>query len=420
MLEGVSASGEADTVARDVISGFGEIWSARLLAELLKARGQLPCPVDWLDARRFIIVAPGELGPVVQWSASKEALLENIDLDDPQIRVVTGFIARDMDGEQTTLGRNGSDFSASILGALVDAERISIWTDVDGVLSADPGRVPEATVIPELSYNEAMELAYFGARVIHPQTMSPAVANGIPIVIRNTFDPAAPGSMIDDAPHSGLAIKGVTSVENVALVNLEGTGMIGVPGTADRLFGALRNAGVSVILISQASSEHSICFAVPSSFADLTRQVVEEAFAGEIAQGQIQRVDLTRDCCIVAIVGDGMAGEPGVAARFFGTLGNAGINGPCDCSGFLRAEHLGSGIERGVDESFARGPFRLLSVSADRLCRADRTRKRGRNTTGSDGGPGRDSARAVRHRIPDPRHHGIGTHASVATRGRPR
>src|SRR5579862_9928201 len=181
--------------------------------------------------------------------------------------IVTRFIGTTTKGSQTTLGRNGSDFSGSIFGALLDAPEIVIWTDVDGVLSADPRLVPHAQVIDQLSYNEAMELAYFGAKVIHPQTMEPAVARDIPIWIKNTFAPEKRGTLICAHPQSALKVKGISTIDPVALVNLEGAGMIGVPGTAHRLFGALRDAGISVILISQGSSEHSICFAIPEAQA---------------------------------------------------------------------------------------------------------------------------------------------------------
>src|SRR4029077_2101760 len=216
--------------------------------------------------------------------------------------IITGFIARTADGLLTTLGRNGSDFSASIFGDLLDAGEIVIWTDVDGVLSADPRRVPDATVIDSLSYNEAMELAYFGAKVIHPQTMAPAVEKRIPIWIKNTFAPEKRGSLISEAPESIHPVKGITSIDGVALINVEGTGMIGVPGTAQRLFGALREHGISVALISQGSSEHSICFALAQSEAERAAVVVREAFERELRQGQIQRVDVTRDCSILAVV----------------------------------------------------------------------------------------------------------------------
>ena len=330
VLQAVSLVRSAADKSRDLIAGFGEVWSSRLLVAYLEAKAEqagMALPVRWIDARQVIVVDHGELGPAVQWTESQARAEGAFGGMDTGIAVVTGFIASDKSGLQTTLGRNGSDFSAAIIGALLDASEIVIWTDVDGVMSADPNRVPEAAIIRELSYNEAMELAYFGAKVIHPQTMAPAVTRAIPIFIKNTFKPAAAGSRIGP---SGAGqddqIKGVTSVDDVALVNLEGTGMIGVPGTADRLFGALRSAGISVILISQASSEHSICFAVPARHASRVEHVVRDAFAIELQQGQIQSVDVKTDCSIIAVVGDGMAGYPGVAAKFFGTLGNAGIN----------------------------------------------------------------------------------------------
>jgi aspartokinase/homoserine dehydrogenase 1 len=330
VLHAISLVRSAADRSRDLIAGFGELWSSRLLAAYLTERCRQASserPVRWVDARQVIVVEHGELGPAVQWDESRARAARQLGDMERGIAVVTGFIASDKGGLYTTLGRNGSDFSASIMGALLDASDIVIWTDVDGVMSADPNRVPDAAIIRELSYNEAMELAYFGAKVIHPQTMAPAVLRAIPIYIKNTFNPAAPGSRIGPGgDRSRDQIKGVTSVDEVALVNLEGTGMIGVPGTADRLFGALRGAGISVILISQASSEHSICFAVPARHGARVEEVVRQAFALELQQGQIQSVDVKTDSSIIAVVGDGMAGLPGVAAKFFGTLGNAGIN----------------------------------------------------------------------------------------------
>ncbi len=326
ILHAISLVRAAADRSRDLVAGFGEIWSARLLGAFLRAESAGKCDVKWVDARELIVVKHGEMGPAVQWDPSREHAARHFTADTSGIVVVTGFIAVDPQGLQTTLGRNGSDFSASILAALLAAKSISIWTDVDGVMSADPNRVPEATVIPDLSYNEAMELAYFGAKVIHPQTMSPAVDRAIPLWIKNTFNPSARGSRIGVAGDASDGVKGVTSVDTVALVNLEGAGMIGVPGTADRLFGALRDAGISVTLISQASSEHSICFAVPSDAADEVDRVVRQAFRGELEQNLIQSVEVQGQCSIIAVVGDGMAGLPGIAARFFSTLGAAGIN----------------------------------------------------------------------------------------------
>ena len=325
VLRAVALVRSAPQRSRDIVAGYGEIWSARLLAAFLgqEAAGR---GGTWVDARHVLTVRQTELGPAVLWDLSQVNFDAELPADFEGIAVITGFIATDEEGLQTTLGRNGSDYSAAIFASLADAAELSIWTDVDGIMSADPNRVPEARVIDQMTYNEAMELAYFGAKVIHPQTLGPVIAKDIPVWIRNSHNPSHPGSRIAaDAAHVD-SIKGITAIGSMALVNLEGSGMIGVPGTADRLFGALKEAGVSVTLISQASSEHSICIAVPRDVAERARLVISEAFAEELEGGQIQRVEVTDDQSIVAVVGDGMAGTPGVAARFFGTLGRAGIN----------------------------------------------------------------------------------------------
>ncbi|HEU4409819.1 MAG TPA: bifunctional aspartate kinase/homoserine dehydrogenase I [Polyangiaceae bacterium] len=315
----------APGAVRDVVAGYGELWSTRLFARLLDERGALGRPARWLDAREVVVVDWGPLGPRVQWAESERRCGAAVAAAD-DLLVVPGFVAVDRGGVQTTLGRNGSDFSASIFGALLAADEIQIWTDVSGVLSADPRRVPEARVIEALSYNEAMELAYFGAKVIHPQTMAPAVGRDIPIYIKNTFAPEAPGTLIAARPPGGPDVKGITTVDHVALLNLEGAGMIGVPGTASRLFAALRDAEVSVVLISQGSSEHSICFAIPRAQAAAASAAVRRAFEAELREGQIQRLEAVEDCSIVAVVGDGMAGRQGVAARLFASLAGAGVN----------------------------------------------------------------------------------------------
>ena len=313
-------------VVRDLVAGFGEIWSTRLFTRYLQARNRRAGGVHWVDAREIVTIDAAPLGPSILWDESRANADRLIPQDSGATLIITGFIARTREGLQTTLGRNGSDFSASIFGALLDASEIVIWTDVDGVLSADPRRVPDATVIDALSYNEAMELAYFGAKVIHPQTMAPAVSRAIPIWIRNTFAPDKAGTLICADPVSSHPVKGITSIDEVSLINVEGTGMIGVPGTAQRLFGALREHGISVALISQGSSEHSICFALEQAEADRAAAVVREVFDRELRQGQIQRVDVTRDCSILAVVGDGMAGTPGIAAKLFNALGTSGVN----------------------------------------------------------------------------------------------
>jgi aspartokinase/homoserine dehydrogenase 1 len=325
VLKAIALVRSAPQRSRDVVAGYGEIWSARLLAALIgklaPARGG-----TWVDARQVITVHQTELGPTVLWEESRKKFADVVPAGFYGIAVMTGFIATDESGLQTTLGRNGSDYSAAIFAALSSARELSIWTDVDGVMSADPNRVPEARVIEQLTYNEAMELAYFGAKVIHPQTLGPVIDNDIPVFIRNSRNPAHPGSRIAADTAQADGIKGITAIGDMALINLEGAGMIGVPGTADRLFASLKHAGVSVTLISQASSEHSICIAVPRVLAERARQVISDAFAEELATGQIHSVELTDSQSIVAVVGDGMAGTPGIAARFFGTLGRAGIN----------------------------------------------------------------------------------------------
>src|SRR5258708_6048234 len=306
--------------------GLGEIWSAGLLAAFLRERARIKGDILWIDAREVIIVEWGSLGPAVQWTASEANLQKVVPPDFLGRLIVTGFVATTTKGMQTTLGRKGRDFSGCIFGALVDAAEIIIWTDVDGVLSGDPRLVPNAQAIDQLSYNEAMELAYFGAKVIHPQTMAPAVARDIPIFIRNTFAPQKRGTLICANPVSALKVKGITTIDPVALVNLEGAGMIGVPGTANRLFGALRDSGISVILISQGSSEHSICFAIPEAQAVRAEEAVRRAFDAELRDGQIQHVEVGLGMSILAVVGDGMAGAHGVAAKVFNSLGDAAIS----------------------------------------------------------------------------------------------
>jgi aspartokinase/homoserine dehydrogenase 1 len=326
ILHSVKLTRAAARNVSDLIAGYGELWSTQLFQRFFEERAGRAGPVQWIDARRVVVAEWGPLGPGIQWTESRAQLAALVPADFVGTLIITGVVAADRRGVQTTLGRNGSDFSASIFGALLRASEIHIWTDVDGVLSADPRRVPDATVIDSLSYNEAMELAYFGAKVIHPQTMAPAVEDAIPIWIRNTFAPQKPGTLICAHPASTLPVKGITSIERVALINLEGTGMIGVPGTAHRLFGALREEGISVILISQGSSEHSICCAIPQEQAERAVAVTRRAFERELAEGHIQSVDVDPDLAILAVVGDGMAGTPGVAAKVFNALGTSGVN----------------------------------------------------------------------------------------------
>ena len=308
----------------EFVAGHGELWSAQMLHAYLEANGHSS---TWLDARTVLIVEPDSNTVVIDWQRSQENVnVWQAQHVDPDFVVITGYVAATHDGSATTLKRNGSDLSASIFAALLDADSVTIWTDVDGVYSADPRRVPDAIVIPELSYQEAAELAYFGAKVIHPNTMAPAIAKNITVWIKNSFKPEAPGTRISASSSFDLPIKGFAAVEDMALINVEGTGMIGVPGVAHKLFGALRAVGVSIVMISQASSEHSICFAVPTAHALLAKKTIEEIFFAELQRGEVQTVDLRESCCIVAMVGEGMIERLGMAGQFFSALGKAGVN----------------------------------------------------------------------------------------------
>jgi len=310
----------------DFVQGLGEVWSSELLDAHLASRGE---PSAWLDAREVLVVDKTPLGAMVEWERSKQQLTAwqaaraGSRLDRV---IITGFVARDLAGRVTTLGRNGSDYSGAIFGALFEAEEIHIWTDVDGVLSADPRLVPEAVLLDRMSYSEACELAYFGAKVIHPQTMAPAFERGLPLIIRNTFAPEKPGTRIEKTTDTTLPVKGITAFSGLALLNVEGAGMIGVPGTAERAFGALKLAGVSVVMISQGSSEHSICSVVQEKEAPAARKALEEAFSRELNANLIEAISITPGISVLAVVGDGMAGLPGVAARLFSALARAGIN----------------------------------------------------------------------------------------------
>jgi len=322
MLHAISVLGNAGGSA-DAISGLGEVWSAHMIHAHLRRSG---AEYALLDAREVLVVRHEELGVAVDWDATA-ALLAPWRAAQPAARlIVTGYVARDSSGRATVLGRNGSDYSGAIFAALWNAQELHIWTDVDGVLSADPRVEPEAVTLAAMSYEEACELAYFGAKVIHPQTMAPAIARALPIFIRNTFKPEHPGTRIDTHGDDAGPVKGITLAHDLALVNVEGTGMIGVPGTAERVFAALRAAQVSVVMISQGSSEHSICCVVRAAQAATAQAALEGAFARELSSGQINGVQLTGDIAVLAAVGDRMAGTPGVAARLFDALAGARVN----------------------------------------------------------------------------------------------
>ena len=308
------------------VQGLGEVWSSRLLQAVLGGEA-----AGWarLDAREVLVAHPGELGVAIDWPRTREHFAAWRAQHPQRDVVVTGFVTRDSEGRSATLGRNGSDYSGAIFAVLFDACELTIWTDVDGVLSADPRLVPDAVCLPSMSYAEACELAYFGAKVLHPQTMAPAMQAKLPIMIRNSRNLSAPGTRIAEDNLPSLAdspVKGLSLVRDMALLELSGAGLIGVPGTAERMFAALREAGVSVTMISQGSSEHSICCLVPAAHADRGRDAVRAAFAEAIADGQVEGVDTTDGIAVLAAVGDGMVGMPGVSARLFDGLARARVN----------------------------------------------------------------------------------------------
>lgn len=321
-LDALSVVAVASEAALAPVHGCGELLSSQLLCALLHTQGG---NAAWLDACEVLVVEPGELGKRVDWQASGNNLALWRAQHAAPLLVAPGFVARDGNGQMTTLGRNGSDFSAAILARLFNAAELSLWGDTDGVLSADPRLVPDAVSVPALSYDEACELAYFGARVIHPQTLAPAMAAGMPLRIRGFRTPDANGTRIG-ARADGAPVKGLSAMRDLALVTIEGAGMLGVPGTAERVFAALRQAGVSVVMISQGSSEHSICCVVRAAECALAEKVLARAFALELAEGSLHAVRGATGIAVLAAVGDGMAGTPGTAARLFAALARAGIN----------------------------------------------------------------------------------------------
>jgi len=243
------------------------------------------------------------------------------------IPVVTGFMGATTPGIVTTLGRGGSDYSAAILGNCLDADEVQIWTDVDGVMTADPRVVPTARTLPVLSYTEAAELSYFGAKVLHPKTILPVVEKSIPLRIANTFHPTHPGTLIVEKPQkTGKGVKAIASIKGVSLLTVQGKGMMGVPGVAARVFSAVAREKVSVLMISQSSSEQNICFVVEEPHSQQLVQLLEADFREELLFQHIDRIWAQDGVVVIAVVGAGMRGTPGIAAKLFGALGKPGIN----------------------------------------------------------------------------------------------
>lgn len=322
VLHGVSLLKECSPRTLDCILSFGERLSACIVAASLKHAGR---HVSFLDAR-LVVRTNADFGRArIDFALTNQLIKAHFE-NHPEPQIITGFIGQTPQGETTTLGRSGSDYTAAIFAGALQAEALEIWTDVDGMLTADPRLVANAFSVPEMSYEEAMELSHFGAKVVFPATMQPAMAHNIPIWVKNTFNPSHAGTVIHRSPRNGKLIKGISSVGNISLLNISGSGLVGVVGVSGRVFTALAHERVNVVLISQASSEHSICIAVDTAAAARAKNVLEAAFKHEIRDGQMNEVALTDNLAIVAAVGDGMQHQAGSSGRLFGALGKNGIN----------------------------------------------------------------------------------------------
>jgi len=338
LCRAVHVLGELTQRALDAISAMGEQMSARILAACLNENGIRAEPVD---ATNLIITDDHfqSATPLLEATEKHSNRLLQPLLESGTVPVVTGFIGATEAGVTTTLGRGGSDYSAALLGQALRADEVWIWTDVDGVMTADPRKVADARTVPTLTYREVAELAYYGARVLHPKTIRPCVESAIPLRIKNTFNPQHPGTVIvrDNGEGNG-GMKAVTAIESLSLLTVEGKGMMGVPGIAARAFSAVARQGANVLLISQASSEQSICFSVPAGDTKAVIAGLEKEFAEELRRRDIDQVWALQPVSIVTVVGAGMRGTPGIAGRIFSALGDDGINiiaiaqGSSECS----------------------------------------------------------------------------------------
>ena len=328
LVRAIAVLGEASPRVLDAVVGLGERLAVRVLAAALQAHGS---KVQAIEATRVIVSDNQFQSAVPDMEATckqTNAVLQPL-LNDGITPVVTGFIAATRDGIPTTLGRGGSDYSAAILAVALHADEVWIWTDVDGVMTADPRLAPDARTIAELSYREVSELAYFGAKVLHPKTIRPVVEAGIKLRVLNTFNPDNQGTRITDNGeeyHNGTIIKAVTAIRNVQLITVEGRGMLGVPGVAARILSAVATTGATVPMITEASSEQSLCFAVPSVSTQAVLTVLQQTLAGEIERRNIDRIWATDEVVIVTVVCPNMRTRLGVAGKVFSALGDSGVN----------------------------------------------------------------------------------------------
>lgn len=323
LLHGVYLLKELSPRTLDLVLSFGERFASLIISSYLN---QLGIPSEWLDARQLIKTNDNFGNSKVIESITQDNIKKYFEIHN-KLQIVTGFTGSTIKGETTTLGRGGSDYTAALFGAALDADEIEIWTDVDGVMTTDPKKVKDAFPQQTLSYIEAMELSHFGAKVIYPPTLQPAFTKKIPLRIRNTFNPKFEGTIISElTENKDFLIKGISSIENISLINLTGSGMIGVPGVSSRLFSALAKNEINIILITQASSEHSICFAISPEQGKLAKKVIEDEFSNEIRGNKVDKVHVQDGLSIVAIIGENMRNTPGISGKMFDALGKNGVN----------------------------------------------------------------------------------------------
>jgi len=323
LLRGVSLIRELTPRTHDLITSFGERLSTAVITECVRSTG---IPAQFLDART-IIKTDAQFGQAEVNYTLTNQLVQAHFAKNTDIQLITGFIGSTEKNETTTLGRGGSDYTASIIGAALNATFIDIWTDVDGMMTADPRKVPNAFNIPTITYAEAMELSHFGAKVIYPPSLQPAFARNIPVRVLNTFNISHEGTLVSrTADRRQYTITGISSIDDIALVNVQGSGMIGVAGVSAKLFGILATHKISVVLISQASSEHSICFAIDPRGAENVKTILDAEFAPEIEHGHIDNIAIERDLSVIATVGEGMRKSSGIAGKLFSVLGKNGVN----------------------------------------------------------------------------------------------
>lgn len=323
LLHGIYLLKELSPKTLDIVMSFGERLSAYIIVQGFKKE---KISAEFMDARSFVITDNTFGSARVDITTTYKKIAENFHKKSKAIKIVTGFIASTKKNETTTLGRGGSDYTASLIGAATNASKIEIWTDVDGVLTADPRKVHSAFTVTKMTYEEAMEMSHFGAKVIYPQTMLPAMLRDIPLVIRNTFNPAFEGTTIGVQTSSKFLIKGISSIENIALIQIQGSGMRGIPGIVARLFSALARHFINIILITQASSEYTVCFAIEPAAVIVAKEAIEEEFKHEIRDKLIDKPLIEENLLIIAVVGEQMRKTVGIAGKLFTTLANAHTN----------------------------------------------------------------------------------------------